>query len=236
MQSGESYQQDILRAARDSVPVALGYIPLGIGMGMLLTGAGIDWWWAPVFAIFMYSGSLQYLLVPMIAAHEPLIAIALATLLIQLRHIFYGISFPLDLVPAKLGKLYAIHALTDEAYALIAAKPRAELTGRRILLTQLFCQLTWIFGCAAGALLGLAVPIDPRILNFAMTALFLVLMIEAYQNNPARKELLFTAGIAAGALLIPANLFLPVALSALTLLLMLTAHFASKPASPESAS
>lgn len=232
MENQTQRRQDVLLALRDSVPVALGYIPLGIGMGMLLTGAGIAWWWAPIFATFMYSGSLQYLLVPMVAAHEPLISIVLATLLIQFRHVFYGISFPLDLVKSRVAKLYSIHALTDEVYALIAARPRAELTGRRIVLTQIFCQLTWIFGCAAGALLGLAVPIDARILNFAMTALFLVLMIEAYQNNPARKEMLLAAGIAAAALLMPANFFLPVALSALTLLLIVTARCAPKPIEP----
>ena len=69
--------------ARDVLPVALGYVPLGMGMGMTLTGAGLDWWWAPIFSLFMYAGSMQYLIVPMIVAREPLAAIAFATLLIH---------------------------------------------------------------------------------------------------------------------------------------------------------
>lgn len=96
---------------------------------MTLTAAGLEWWWAPIFALFMYAGSMQYLIVPMIVAHESFAAIAVATLLIQFRHVFYGISFPLDLVKNKLVKLYSIHAITDEVYAVIASKPREELTG-----------------------------------------------------------------------------------------------------------
>ncbi|EPD30354.1 AzlC family ABC transporter permease [Gleimia europaea] len=121
----------LVLGARDALPVTLGYIPLGMGMGMTLTGAGLDWWWAPIFSLFMYAGSMQYLVVPMIAAREPIAAIALATLLIQFRHVFYGISFPLDLVKNKVARIYSIHALTDEVYAVIASKPKAELTGER---------------------------------------------------------------------------------------------------------
>ncbi|AZR01846.1 AzlC family ABC transporter permease [Trueperella pyogenes] len=213
-----------LAGARDAIPVGLGYIPLGMGMGMTLTAAGLEWWWAPIFALFMYAGSMQYLIVPMIVAHESFAAIAVATLLIQFRHVFYGISFPLDLVKNKLVKLYSIHAITDEVYAVIASKPREELTGERVIWTQIFSHATWITGCTLGAIVGLAVPIDARILNFVLTSLFVVLMLEAYLANRARLDFACAALIGVALLLLPSSIYLPSALSVLTLTLLIASR------------
>ncbi|WP_072341163.1 AzlC family ABC transporter permease [Actinomyces urinae] len=218
--------------ARDVLPVALGYVPLGMGMGMTLTGAGLDWWWAPIFSLFMYAGSMQYLIVPMIVAHEPFAAIALATLLIQFRHVFYGISFPLDLVKNKVAKIYSIHALTDEVYAVIASKPKAELTGERVLCTQVFAHATWTLGCTLGALIGLAVPIDGRILNFVLTSLFIVLMLEAYLANRARFDFALAVVIGVGMLVLPGSIYLPVSLATLTVALLIASRL--NPVSPSS--
>ncbi|QOQ38653.1 AzlC family ABC transporter permease [Trueperella pecoris] len=224
--SHEPTHSAIALGARDAIPVGLGYIPLGMGMGMTLTGAGLDWWWAPIFALVMYAGSMQYLVVPMIVAHEPLAGIALTTLLIQFRHVFYGISFPLDLVQSRLARLYSIHALTDEVYAVVASKPRSELTGERVIWTQVFSHATWVTGCTLGALVGLAVPIDGRILNFVLTSLFIVLMLEAYLANRARLDFALAAGIGVVALLLPASVYLPIALTVLTLALLVSSRFA----------
>ncbi len=211
-----SSQSALVLGARDALPVGLGYIPLGMGMGMTLTGAGLDWWWAPIFAVFMYAGSMQYLIVPMIVAREPLAAIALATVLIQFRHVFYGISFPLHLVNSKLAKLYSIHALTDEVYAVVASKPPDVLTGERVLWTQLFAHATWTTGCTLGALIGLSVPIDSRILSFVLTSLFIVLMTEAYLANRTRLDFALAAIIGVGMLVLPDSMYLPLALTTLT--------------------
>lgn len=218
----------VVLGLRDSIAVGLGYIPLGMGMGMILTGAGLDWWWAPIFGLIMYAGSMQYLVVPMIVAHEPLVAIALAAFLIQFRHVFYGISFPLDLVRSRPAKLYSIHALTDEVYALISSKPRAELTGERITWTQVMCHLWWVIGCTLGALVGLAVPLDPRILNFVMTSLFIILMLESYLANRARIEFALAVVVGIAALFAPADLYLPIALTVFTAMLLVSAQFAGK--------
>ena len=223
----------LVLGARDALPVALGYIPLGMGMGMTLTGAGLDWWWAPIFSLFMYAGSMQYLVVPMIAAREPIAAIALATLLIQFRHVFYGISFPLDLVKNKAARIYSIHALTDEVYAVIASKPKAELTGERVLWTQVFAHATWTIGCTLGALIGLAVPIDARILSFVLTSLFVVLMLEAYLANRARFDFALAAVVGVALLVLPGSIYLPVALATLTVALLIVSRLKPVTAMPD---
>ena len=76
-------------------------------------------------------------------------------------------------------------------------------------------------GCALGAAVGLAIPIDQRILSFLLTALFVVLMMDAYRANPSRIETIVGACVAAAALIVPRQFFLPVALSALTLVLVI---------------
>ncbi|WP_124039284.1 AzlC family ABC transporter permease [Neoactinobaculum massilliense] len=212
---------ELRAAARDALPVMLGYVPLGMGLGMTVVGAGLDWWWAPVFGLVVYAGSMEFLLVPMVVAHVPLASIALAALLIQFRHVFYGISFPLERVKRGPGRLYAIHSLTDEVYALVSARPRESITGPWLLWVQGLCHAAWVSGCALGAAVGLAIPIDQRILSFLLTALFVVLMMDAYRANPSRIETIVGACVAAAALIVPRQFFLPVALSALTLVLVI---------------
>lgn len=214
-------------ALKDALPVGLGYVPLGMGMGMTLTGAGLEWWWAPIFAVFIYSGSMQYLVVPMIVTREPIAAVALATLFIQFRHAFYGISFPLHLVRHLLAKLYSIHALTDEVYAVVASKPWEELTGERVVWMQVFAHSTWIFGCTLGALVGLAVPIDSRILNFVLTSLFVVLMLESYLANRKRVDFALAAVIGVGALFLPSSVYLLAALVLFTVALLIASRVES---------
>lgn len=211
-----------LRAAvRDAFAIGMGYIPLGLGMGMLLAGAGMEWWWAPIFAVSLYSGSMQYLLVPMLANFDSLPAIALASIAVQFRHIFYGISYPLDLVTNKFAKVYCVHALTDEVYAVISTRPRAELSQRRIVATQVMAHLYWIIGCTLGALVGQALPLDSRILNFVLTSLFVVIAMEAYWSGARKLELFLAGGCALISLAFPSQAMLPGALTMFVLALVL---------------
>ena len=102
----------------------------------------------------------------------------------NLRHVFYALSFPLDRVNGALAKVYSTYALTDEAYAVTSAEP-STWTSRRILLVQLIFQVAWVSGATIGALAGSALPIE-RIqgVDFALTALFVVLAIDAYRVRP----------------------------------------------------
>ena len=85
-------------ALRDAAPVMIGYTTLGLAAGTLLAAVGLDWWWAPLWSVVIYSGTMQMLLVPLAGAGEPLAAIAASTLFVSGRHVFYGLSFPLSRV------------------------------------------------------------------------------------------------------------------------------------------
>ena len=188
-----------------AAPVGLGLFSLGLAFGLVVVHAGLDWWWATVFTAVVYAGSLEFLLVGLATAAAPLLVVASTTLIVNLRHVFYALSFPLNRVDGVLAKVYSTYALTDEAYAVTSAEPsegRSEATGestqywtsRRILLVQVIFQVAWVSGATIGALAGSALPIE-RVqgVDFALTALFVVLAIDAYGVRP---EPLLAAGAA----------------------------------------
>ena len=95
------------------------------------------------------------------------------------RHIFYGLSYPVSVVRGPVAKAYGIYSLTDETYAILTSKRAAAWTQPRVIAVQLFCQLSWVVPGIIGALAGSALPFELEGLDFALTALFVVLAIEA---------------------------------------------------------
>ncbi|WP_235931701.1 MULTISPECIES: AzlC family ABC transporter permease [Actinomyces] len=194
--------QTLRDAARDAVPVVIGYLTLGMAAGTLLAAAGLSWWWAPLWSLVIYSGTMQMLLVPLAAAGEPLTVIAASTVFVSGRHVFYGLGFPLErLRGGVLRRLYAVHAITDEVYALLASKDRTRMSGTYLLGVEVLSQLSWILGTTAGALAGtwLAAVVgqDIQLLGFVLTSLFVVLAIENWRTQPDLAVL--TLGAVAGA-------------------------------------
>jgi 4-azaleucine resistance transporter AzlC len=192
------------RAFRGCCAVGAAFIPLGLAFGVLVSHSGLSWWWATVFASVIYAGSLEFLLLGMVLAVMPLASVAVTAFLVNFRHIFYALSFPLHRVTGLPAKAYSTFALSDEAYAL-TINPAARDWGRaRILFMQLFLQLFWVVSVTAGALGGTLIPDRVIGLEFAMTALFLVLGVEAYK---ARRDI--PTPLAAIACVIVARLVTP---------------------------
>ncbi len=169
-------------ALRDSASVGLGFLPLGLAFGALVTQSGLDWWWAGLSAALIYGGSFEFLLTGMVTAAAPLAAIAGTAFMVNVRHVFYALSFPLHRVTGRLGKAYGTFALSDEAYALTATDEARSWSSRRILWLQLFMHLYWAGSATAGALLGSLIPDSVTGLDFALTALFTVLALDALRD------------------------------------------------------
>jgi len=159
--------------------VGLGLIPLGLALGMLITQTGLPWWCASLFTAVVYAGSFEFMLVGLAAAAAPLATVALTALLVNVRHIFYALSFPLHRVNGRLAKGYSTFALTDEAYALATGAQARSWSGARMLWLQGLLHLYWVGGATAGALLGSLLPGSVAGLDFALTALFTVLALDA---------------------------------------------------------
>lgn len=200
--------------------MGFGLFPLGLAFGVLLVQSGLAWWWAPVFSMTIYAGSLEFLAIGLLLAVTPLAQMALTAFVVNFRHVFYALSFPLHAVRGPLAKTYSMYALTDESYAVAATRPGGELTGGRVLGIQLWCQLYWVCGGIVGALAGLAIPGRIEGLDFALTALFAVLAIDAFRVRRDVPTPVLALACALAALLLTPGAFLVTAMGAFTAVLL----------------
>jgi 4-azaleucine resistance transporter AzlC len=204
---------DLRVALRDTSPAAAALVPLGLAFGVLVTQSGLQWWWTPVISATIFGGTVEFLLVGFVVAAVPLTTIALTAFLLQSRHVFYCLSFPLDRVEGRLGRLYARFALTDEAYALTTTPAARGYSSRRILSTQALMHGYWVGGGIVGALLGAALPVPVRGLEFTLVGLFAVLAVDAYRAHRDLGGMLAALACAAAASLLAPGALLVVAMS-----------------------
>lgn len=153
---------------------------MGMAFGVLIVQAGLDWWWGPVFAAVIFAGSLEFLVLGLVTAMAPLATIASTAFLVNFRHAFYALSFPLHRVEGRGARAYSTFALTDEAWALTSSSMAQEWSGRRILAIQYTFHIAWVTSVTVGGLAGNLIPDSVVGLDFAMSAFFLVLAMEAF--------------------------------------------------------
>ena len=188
----------IKKAFYRSVPVMAGYIVLGTGFGILMRSAGYGLLAAASMSIFIYAGSMQYVGVGLLAGGASVLTTALTTVMVNARHLFYGISM-IDLYKdAGKYKPYMIFALTDETYSLLCdgEVPEGADPGLYRFLVSLFNQCYWVAGSIIGSLLGAVLPFSTAGIEFSMTALFIASFTEQWLTTkdhvPALTGLLCT--------------------------------------------
>lgn len=209
---------------RDSLSAGLGIFPLGIALGLLVLQAHLPWWLTPALSISAFAGSLELLLVGMIAKMAPLAAVAATVLVVNFRHVFYAFSFPLHLVKHPLAKAYAVYAMIDEAYAVSASLPEAERSAPRLLAMQIACQTYWVGGGLTGVALGAVLPVPVKGLEFALCALFTTLTLDAWRSRRDIPSILLAAASVTIALLVTPRVALFTALLGFVALLLVR-HF-----------
>lgn len=171
-----------------TIPVLLGYLSIGMAFGLMLQAVGYGPLWAVFMSITIYAGSGQYLGCSLLAQGSPLLQVALLTGLINFRHIFYGLSLLSQFKDAGKKKPYMIFALTDETYALLtSAKPPEGVNPSNFYFSiSLLDHLYWILGSLLGNIIGTLVPFDTTGIDFAMTALFVVIAVEQWLSISKR--------------------------------------------------
>ncbi|MDY2941969.1 MAG: AzlC family ABC transporter permease [Varibaculum sp.] len=213
----DSQSEPLLRTVlRDTWPICAGYIPLGMAYGMYAVSQGMPLWWIMLASVFMYTGAMQFAAAGLVAAGTGLVSIGITTLFVNVRHVFYGLSFPLRNIESPLGRAYGIHAITDETYALVATRDPAALSGRRVLFTEAFDHCYWILGTLLGVLVMHWVTFDATFMSFALTALFIVLFIDSYRQHPIVEIVIVALACSVVGLLAGKNLMLLVSLTLFT--------------------
>jgi len=171
-----------------TAPVAVGYIPLGIVFGFLFVQAGAAWWMAVLASVLVFAGAAQYMMIPMLAAGLSAGAIALATAIVNLRHVFYGLSLLNKLPQEKFSRWYLIFGLTDETYSVLTTMPAAT-SHRQMLVIGLLNQAWWVLGTLIGAVIGARAQVTLTGLDFALASLFAVLTVEQWRSRTASAPL-----------------------------------------------
>lgn len=164
-----------------TLPVMTGYLFLGAGFGIILQQNGYGLPWAVAMSLFIYAGSMQYVGVGLLAGGVGLAAAALTTLMVNARHLFYGLSMVDAYQDAGKKKPYLVFALSDETYSLVSRPVLPDGVTRvdYCFLVSLLDQSYWVLGSAAGSLLG-RLPLDFTGIDFALTALFVAIFVEQW--------------------------------------------------------
>lgn len=214
-----------------TIPVLFGYLFLGTAYGILLQQSGFGVLWAFFTSLFIYAGSMQFVLVGFLSGGISLLSAALTTLSVNSRQIFYGISFLEKFREMGKAEPYMIFSLTDETYSLLCGTkiPEECDENRVFLLISLLDQAYWVTGSVLGALLGGFLTFDTSGIDFAMTALFVVIFTEQWLSSKSHAPAVI--GLICGAvsllLLGPESFLLP-ALVMTTALLIIWKHTAKR--------
>ena len=141
-----------------TLPVLMGYLAIGVAFGLMLQSAGWGVGWAALMSLTIYAGSGQYLGVSLLAAGAPLTQVAFLTLMVNFRHLVYGLSMLEKFRGMGLRKLYMIFSLTDETYALLSSARAPEGVDKHdfFFTVALLDQSYWVLGSVIGSLLGAA--------------------------------------------------------------------------------
>lgn len=172
-------------AFRYSVPVFLGYLAIGTAFGLLISDAGYPWPLALFMSLWMYAGAGQYIAVGLFASGSTILEACLIQFVVNARHIAYGLSM-LDRFKGP-AKPYLIFSMTDETFALLSSLPPGEKPGlprpgkdreRFMFYVSILDQSYWVSGSLIGAVAGSFIPFNMDGIGFALTALFVVLLLE----------------------------------------------------------
>lgn len=166
-----------------SLPVMFGYLFLGTTFGILLKSkTGYGMLTAILSSTFVYAGSGQFLMCDLIQDRVPLYTAAVMTILLNSRHIFYGLSFITRFKALGKLKIIPILELTDETYSVLCFTEKENADPLSMLFISVFDHLYWIAGSVIGSLVS-NISFDFAGVEFSMTALFVVLFVDQWKNS-----------------------------------------------------
>lgn len=179
-----NYRSAFKRAFPYTIPVLTGYLFIGIAFGVMYAEKGYSFLWAMLMSLLVYAGSGQYLAVNFFVPGYSLVQVVFLTLMINVRHVFYGISLLDKFNNMGKRKWYMIFGLTDETYSLLCTTkvPKDVEEDKFLFAISIMNQSYWILGSVIGALAGTWIPFNSEGIDFAMTALFVVIFIEQWME------------------------------------------------------
>lgn len=185
---GQRARRTLRAAFPATIPVLTGYACLGLAYGLLMAVNGYGPLWSVLMSAIGFGGSMQYAAVSiLVTAFEPLQAFLLA-LMVNARHIFYGLSMLERYKGLGWARFPLIYTLSDETFSLVSTVDPPEGVERRdfFLCVSLLDYSYWVIATALGGLLGSVLTFNAAGLDFALTALFVVLFLEQWKKPENR--------------------------------------------------
>lgn len=184
----KGYKQAFKKAFPYTLPVLTGYLFIGIAFGVMYAEKGYSFLWAMLMSVLVYAGSGQYLAVNFFVPGVSFLQAIFLTLMVNIRHVFYGISLVERFNRFGKSRWYMIFGLTDETYSLLCTTkvPKDVDEEKFLLAITILDHSYWVIGSAIGAIAGSVLPINSEGIEFAMTALFVVIFVEQWMEKKNR--------------------------------------------------
>lgn len=182
------YRHAFRKAFPYTIPVFTGYLFIGIAFGVMYAEKGYNFLWAMLMSLLVYAGSGQYLAVNFFVPGISFVQVIFMTLMVNVRHIFYGISLLDRFHSMGKKRWYMIFGLTDETYSLLCTtKVPEDVDEEKFLFAiSIMNQSYWVIGSVIGSLAGTLIPFNSEGIDFAMTALFVVIFVEQWMDKKNR--------------------------------------------------
>lgn len=185
-------------------PIMISYFFISVGLGIVLCQSGWGWMWGVAMSLSVYTGAFQFVLASFLSGGASVLTVVLTAAFMNSRQIFYGISFLDDF--KKTGKWYPymIHSLTDETYALYHSLTYPDDVDRpsAMVMIALLAHGSWILGTLCGELLGTLLPSTLQGVDFALTALFITIVMDQWKSTDNHRPVLIGSVISVVFLLV----------------------------------
>lgn len=212
-------------AFRRTIPIMVGFFPLGIAYGILMSAAGYNFLWSGLTSFVVLAGSLQFLMLTFFAGGVNTATVAVMALLLNSRHIFYGISYIDKFKNYGPWKYFMIYSLSDESYSLLCSYKPLEGTDDKTvnIMSSGFVCFYWTVFSMLGGLVGELITFSTKGIDFALTALFMVILLDQMKDAENKLPVLVSgvSGVVCLLLLGPGNFLLPSLMATAAVLLLL---------------
>ena len=202
-----------LYSLKHSIPIFISFIPVGLAYGVLMQSAGYNFMWSGACSLFVFAGSLQFLMVSFFAGGVSLFTVAIMALLLNSRHIFYGLPFIEKFRSFGKWKYFLIFALPDETFSLHCSHNFGEDVDEKkaYIMTAALVLIYWVVLSILGALIGSLIPFDTTGIDFALTALFIIILLDQIKDAGSKLPavIALVSSIICLAIIGPQNFILP---------------------------
>lgn len=182
-----------------SIPIMCSYIFVSMAYGIMMENAGFCWYYSLFVSLTVYTGAFQFVLITFLSSGASVVTIALTAFLMNSRQTFYSLTFLKDFQKMGRRKLYMIHTMTDETYAVNCTLDLPEKEKEdTMFLVAFFSRCYWMAGAVLGGVLGQLLPFDMEGIDFCMTALFVIIFIDQWEKT--RKHIPAVTGLGIGIL------------------------------------